>query len=96
MKDLATTIKGKNYCNFAFKTKAHMYTFILTFTDAENRCDLLGITKQHYYNKILAKEWFNSIYSIIINYNESDIFMNMYKQTALRKLYELYNHMVED
>ena len=95
MKDMVLITKAKNY-NEAFKTEAHMYVFILTFTDAKNRCDLLGITKQHYYNKILADQWMKNIYSKIINYNEDDIFMYMYKQTALNKLHELYHNMVKE
>jgi hypothetical protein len=50
----------------AFKSEAHKYIFILLYIDAKNRCDLLGITEQMYYDFNLATEWRNNIYERLI------------------------------
>jgi len=80
-----------------FKSEADAYIFILAYTDAKNRCRLLGIRKYHYLNSNLATEWRDNIYNIITNRDPELSSMNVNDlQKALNILDDLYRNMIEE
>lgn len=57
-----------------FKSRKSAFVFTLNNTIGINRCTLLGITKHHYCDVNLAKNWKDDIYSVITDeYSEDDI-----------------------
>ena len=76
-----------------FKSEAHKYIFILLYTDAKNRCDLLGITEEMYYNESLATQWRNNIYYKIYN---GDSNLDSLKNIAIDKLNKFYYSMTKE
>ena len=77
-----------------FKSEACRYIFILNHTDGKVRCDNLGITEQHYYNKKLADEWYHNI-KFTIEKSDDAIDVDE-KEKALAKLQSLYENMTQE
>ena len=73
-----------------FKSLAHEYLFYLTKTDGSVRQELLGIKKIHYYDKNVAKMWYNGIRRVIEVAKGIDIY-----NQAVANLDKLYKNMVE-
>lgn len=74
-----------------FSSLANKYIFALTELDGEIRAKLLGITREHYSNLRLAKEWKNSIVKKI----HPDICTHSEAQHAMAKLNTIYEGMIK-
>ena len=44
-----------------FVTKGSMYEFFLLELEGDQRLNKLGVTKQHYFDNILATKWYENI-----------------------------------
>ena len=96
-KDL--TKKGKelennkeNIDNVYFISKASEYIFYLVELDGKERMDKLKVTRKHYSNKKLAKEWRDSIAKEI----HPDVCKVKYAERAIAKLNQLYAGMISN
>lgn len=79
-----------------FKSRKSAFVFTLNNTIGINRCTLLGITKHHYCDVNLAKNWKDDIYSVITDeYSEDDIPADDISK-AIGALDSLYATMVDN
>lgn len=79
-----------------FKSRKSAFVFTLNNTIGINRCTLLGITKHHYCDVNLAKNWKDDIYSVITDeYSEDDIPADDISK-AIGVLDSLYATMVDN
>lgn len=79
-----------------FKSRKSAFVYTLNYTDGERRCTLLGITKQHYSDIDIAKNWKDDIHYIITDeYSEDNIPMDEVSK-ALGILDSLYATMVDN
>ena len=44
-----------------FVTKGSMYEFFLLELEGDQRLNKLGVTKQHYFDNVLATKWYENI-----------------------------------
>lgn len=84
-KDKINECSNENY----FTSTSNKYIFALVELDGKPRAKLLGITKEHYSNKELAKEWQRSIAKQI----HPDKCKHVEAQLAMSKLNSLYEGM---
>lgn len=70
-----------------FISEGHKFVFALLFTDKDIRCVLLGITKELYFDKFKATEWYNNIRKNICSIKGCEV--------AMLKLDQLYHGMVK-
>jgi hypothetical protein len=73
-----------------FISSSHQYIFILSLLDGTQRCTMLGITQEHYYDREYADQWYNDILNII-NLDKSILGY----EEALQKLNYIYYNMIE-
>lgn len=73
-----------------FKSKAHMYAFILIHTDGHIREYALGITERLYENKELANKWYETISADLLHGKIS----KKLKTESMKCLDALYQRMV--
>lgn len=88
----AITSKYNNDCNNSnyFTSKANEYIYCLLELDGEIRMKKLGITRKHFDNSGIAKEWMRAISKEI----HPDICGHPKASDAMAKLNSMYNSMV--
>jgi hypothetical protein len=73
-----------------FASPAAMHVFVLLHTDAEVRCNLLGITEEMYHDRNKAALWYNNIMTSLMHYSIIED-----SNAAAIKLRILFNRMVK-
>ena len=79
-------------CNECFKSRTHELIFILTEMQSYHRLHALGITPEHYHDKLLSRDWYQNIYSQLTTTTESNLSPEKVK-CALVELDKLHRGM---
>ena len=61
-----------------FVTKGSMYEFFLLELEGDQRLNKLGVTKQHYFDNVLATKWYEKINKEIKSKEAKEQLQTMY------------------